>query len=156
MALILGTNAYTTVSNFKAWCTLRGYELFDFTDSEIESAIVIASLDFLDTQYTFKGTKLDSSQVMQLPTNEVTISDIETPVCQAVWQHLNGLLFVDQSVEQSSGTVKKVREKVGQIESEVEYQDGSNRGFTHNLTLLNSMLKPFVIYSAGGLSVARG
>lgn len=153
--ITLGTNGYITVDSFKQWANTRLYDYTSYNDLEVEAAIVIASTEFIDTTYQFKGEKLDKEQAMLLPTDEVAIADIENATAQAVWQQLRGLLFTPEQTT-NEGEVLRKREKVGPIEEETEYREGSVRGYTYSTTKIDRLIAPYVIGNAGGLSILRG
>jgi len=153
--ITLGENGYITVEQFKTWCNARLIEFFAYNDLQIEAAIVVASVDFIDTNYTFKGCKLDEAQSMSLPTDDVAIADIQNAVAQAVWQQLRGLLFTPE-LTSNEGEVLRKREKVGPIEEETEYREGSVRSYTYSTTKIDRLIAPHVIGNAGGLSILRG
>ena len=155
MALTLGTNAYTTLQGFKDWCSDRGYSWFDFDDSTIESAIVVVSVDFIDANYAFKGTKLDSNQVMQLPTNSVTIASVSPGVNQAVWQQLNGQLLADLSTINTSGEIASERKKLDVMESETQYREGSRKTNTISTVRVTTLLKPYIVSGYNGMGGVR-
>lgn len=153
--ITLGTDGYITALAFKSWADSRLYDYSEYNELEIEAAIRVACVDYIDTTYQFKGEKLDKSQVMLLPTDEVAIADIETAAAQAVWQQLRGLLFTPEQAS-NDGEVLRKREKVGPIEEETEYREGSVRGYTYSTTKIDRLIAPYVIGNAGGLSILRG
>lgn len=153
MAITLGTNGYISVADFKAWSAARGYELFDFIDSEIEAAITISSFDFIDQSFTFKGTADSSTQAMQLPTDEVAIADIANGAAQATWQQLNGLLFVTQTATGSAGDVIMQKDKLDVLETVTQYAEGSSRKFTHSTSLINQLLAKYI--TSSGVQLVR-
>lgn len=136
---------YVTVEEFKAWADARGYDYSAKSDTEIEQAITIASVDYIDTRYTFKGTKLDPAQPMQLPTDAVAVADISKAVCQAVWQQLRGALFVDPTTSTASGEVLMERKKLDALETEVQYAEGTSSRLAINSALIDSMMRPYVV-----------
>lgn len=144
MALILGTNTYISLDAFKAWCSLRYYDYTQFTDQKISGVIVQTCLDFIETQYDFLGDKLDESQPMQLPSDELGISEIENPVALAVWYNLNGWLLVDPSTVNAGGQIIMERKKLDTMEKEVEYAEGKNSTYTLNIQAVNNAFAPFV------------
>ena len=151
--ITLGENAYITLANFKAWCDLRNYNYSCKSDADISAAIVRASLDYIDSNYTFKGDRLDSAQAMQLPTNEVTIANIQNGAAQASWQALNSELFIDVTA-QSKGYVTKEREKLDTLETETEYEESTAASYTHSTAQIDRFLSPYTI-SGYGFGVAR-
>lgn len=153
MAITLGTNGYISVSDFKTWADQRGYDYLNFIDTEIEAAITVSNFDFIDQNYTFKGTADSETQPMQLPTDEVEIADIANGAAQAAWQQLNGLLFVTQTAEGAVGDVIMQRDKLDVLESETEYAENSARRFTHSTSLIDRLLAKFII--GGGVQSLR-
>lgn len=145
MAIVLGENGYISLVDFKAWADARGYDYSAKTDVQIEQAITISGVDFIDTNYDFKGLSVDMTQAMQLPTDEVAIADIKQGAAQATWQQLNGLLFVAQSQTSASGEVKKVRKKLAELETETEYTERSDLSYTYDTTLIDRLLSRFVV-----------
>lgn len=103
----VGTNSYISLTDFKSWADLRAYDYSAYTDDQINAAAVVSAVDFIDPNYEFKGTKLDSAQPMDLPTDEVAIDDIQNGAAQATWQQLTGILFVKQSSDSNAGQIKK-------------------------------------------------
>lgn len=146
--IVIGESGYVTVEDFKLWADARGYDYSTKADAQIEQAITVSGVDYIDTRYTFKGTRLDASQPMQLPTSEVAIADIEKAACQAVWQQLNGALFVDPTTHTGSGDVLMERKKLDVLETEVQYAEGTKPRLAMNAALLDSMLRPFVVGGA--------
>jgi len=153
MALTLGTNCYIELDAFKAWCDLRNYNYADYDDAVIESAIVIASIDYLDVEYTFIGTAVSTTQQMQLPTDLVTIASIENAAAQAAWQQLNNLLFVDQAQKSINGQVKMVRKKLDTLETETEYEENTQLNSKHDTSKISASLRKYTVGNSGFLRV---
>lgn len=149
MAVTVGTNSYLTLADFKAWADLRLNDYSAFTDPQIEAALVVSSLDFIDPNYNFKGDKLDDAQAMDLPTDEVAIDDIANGAAQAAWQQLNGELFISPTAN-SSGSITMQRKKLDVLETEVEYSENSAAFYKHDTTQIDKLLKPYVTSGAGG------
>ena len=144
MAIILGTNGYISVADFKSWADMRGNDYSAYSDAQIEQAITVSGVDYLDTQYTFKGAALVSGQPMQLPTDLVAIADISKAAAQAAWQQLSDELFVSVTAN-TNGTVKMQRDKLDVLETETEYSEGTAATFTHNTRLISALPKNFVL-----------
>jgi hypothetical protein len=143
--LVLGTNTYLSLVDFKAWLTLRGYSFADYTDEQINSALVISALDYITTTFTFKGKKLLETQPLPLPTDEVSIADIESGAAQAAWQQLNGRLFVSMDEQNVKGNVIEEESKIDVLEEMTKYQEGTALASKFSTTLIRSMLKPYII-----------
>ena len=85
---------------------------------------------------------------MGLPTDVVTVADISKAVCQAVWQQLNGALFVDPVTSTASGEVLMERKKLDALETEVQYAEGTSSRLAINGALIDSMMRPYVVGGA--------
>jgi len=153
MAITVGKNSYLTLTEFKAWADLRLRDYSSFTDAQIEAALVVSSLDFIDPNYKFKGDKLDDDQSMDLPTDKVAIADISSGAAQAAWQALNSQLFISPTAN-SSGQVTKQRDKLDALETETEYAENTAASYTHDTTQIDRLLGPYTVGNVGG-SMAR-
>lgn len=153
--ITLGENGYITVEQFKTWCNARLIEFFAYNDLQIEAAIVVSSVDFIDTNYTFKGCKVDKDQPMSLPTDEVAIADIKNAVAQAVWAQLQGLLFVADDAQLQREVVSE-SSKLGDLSESTTYAEGTSREYTYNTRKIDQLIKPYVISGSGGLGLLRG
>lgn len=147
MAIVVGENGYISLVDFKAWADARGYDYSAKADTQIEQAITVSGVDYIDTEYTFKGLPLDMTQAMQLPTDLVTIENIRLGAAQAAWQQLNGLLFVVQTQASASGEVKKIRKKLAGLETETEYTERSDLEYTYDTSLIDRLLNKYLAVS---------
>ena len=57
----IGVNGYIDVAEFKLWADARGYDYSAKTDQQIEQAITIASVDYIDTRYVFNGDGVNAA-----------------------------------------------------------------------------------------------
>jgi len=152
----VGTNSYISLTDFKAWADLRAYDYSSYTDDQINAAAVVSAVDFIDPNYEFKGTKLDADQPMDLPTNEVTIADIQNTAAQATWQQLNGVLFVKQSSSSNAGQIKKESKSLGTLSKSVEYVEGTTKNSTYyDTTVIDKLLQPYLAYGSSGMQILR-
>ena len=149
MSIIVGTNSYLTLDEFKAWADLWGKDYSGFTDAQINPALVVSSLGYIDVNYKFKGVRVDSAQPMDLPTDEVTIANVANGAAQAAWQELNGELLVSPSAN-GSGQVIKQRDKLDVLETETEYAEGSAPSYTFDTTQIDRLLSPYTVGNVGG------
>lgn len=149
MAITLGTNGYIDVATFKTSADLRGFDYSAYTDTQIEQAIVVSNLDYIEDNYTFKGSKVDEAQAMQLPTDEVAIADIEKGAYLAVKQQLEGKLYVDPAAS-AKGSIKMEREKLADLETETEYQNGTTPTTTFSTSQICKALQPYTISGGTG------
>lgn len=112
-------------------------------------------IDFtLDTGYKFKVDKVSEDQLMPLPTDKVSISDIFKGAAQSAYQQLEGKLFIDVSAR-SEGQVKMQRDKLDVLETETQFVENSQATYTNNTTLITKLLSPYTVYS-GGACWGRG
>ena len=150
MAITIGTNSYLTLADFNEWAALRGKDLTSYTSEQIEAALVVSALDFIDVNYTFKGGQLSTPQAMALPTDKVAINDIYSGASQAAWQALSGELFINPTAN-SSGQVISQRDKLDVLETETEYQASTASSYTHNTTQISKLLKPYTSASSADM-----
>lgn len=138
----VGTNSYISLLSFKAWANSFGHDLSAFTDPDIEAATVRTAINFIDPNYTFKGTVLVVGQAMQLPTTEVVIADIENGAAQAVWQEINGYLFVAMNTQSANGQVASENKKIGSLSKSVSYVEGTSQSSEYSTTVIDNLLRP--------------
>ena len=152
MAIVLGENAYIDLDTWKTWADSRNYNYSDYNDEAINGAIVVSSVDFIDIEFDFKGEKVDSDQVMQLPSTQVTIDDIINGAAQAVWQQVRGLLLIDPSAVSQGGSITKTHSKLGTMEEDIEYAESTERTYVMPYTTISKALAPYV--SGGGSAIS--
>lgn len=151
----VGVNSYISVEDFKTWADLFGYEILDYLDSEISSATVRTAINFIDPNYTFKGSKSVDTQSMQLPTTEVAIADINNAAAQAVYQDLKGFLFVAMESQSVNGQIASEDKKLGSLSKSVSYVEGTAKTSEYNTTIIDKLLRPFLSASSSGLNSLR-
>jgi hypothetical protein len=149
-------SAYATLEQFQSWATTRLIDFYAYNNLQIEAALTVVSEDFIDPNYTFKGSKLDSTQEMSLPTTCVSLEAVTNAVCQAAWMQLQGYLFVSDS-DMSQREVVSESSKLGELSKSTTYGEGTKRTYTQSTTKIDRLLSPFVIGGAGGIGgVIRG
>lgn len=151
----VGTNSYISTQSFKDWAALFGHDITAYLDSDIEAASVRSAINFIETEYDFKGTVVDEAQAMQLPTNEVAIADINNGAAQALWQDLKGFLFVAMDSQSVNGDVKSESKGLGSLKKSVEYMEGTANTATYSTTVIDSLMRPFLDVSATGFNSYR-
>lgn len=151
----VGINSYISVQDFKAWADLREYEYSNYLDSEISASTVRTAIDFLDPNYTFKGTKSDELQVMQLPTTEVSIANIQNAAAQAVWQDLKGFLFVAMESQSVNGQIASEDKKLGPLSKSVSYVEGTARTSEYSTSIIDNLLRPWLANISSGFNSLR-
>tara|TARA_R100000541_G_scaffold18259_2_gene28061 strand:- start:8948 stop:9430 length:483 start_codon:yes stop_codon:yes gene_type:complete len=152
MALIVGTNSYLTVQEFKDNADLLGFDYVTpaYTDLQIEQALSRSALMFVDPRYNFKGDKVDEAQAMDLPTDDVAISDIQYAATQAAWQALIGKLFVSESEQSSNGLIVSESKQLASLSKSVDYQSGTARTTLYDVSTIDSLMRPYVTSYSGG------
>jgi hypothetical protein len=151
----VGTNSYISVEDVKAWAALFGYDISAYTDPDISAATVRTALNFIDPNYTFKGTKSVSTQAMQLPSTEVAIADINNAAAQAVYQDLLGFLFVDLTKQSLNGDVESESKGLGPMKKSVSYKSGTARSSKYDTSIIDDLLRPFLNVSSSGFNSLR-
>lgn len=155
MAVTVGTNSYLTLAEFKAQADALARDYSSYTDAQIEAALIESSLFYIDPTYTFRGSKVDESQAMDLPTTLVSIADISKGAFQASWQALTGYLFVDQAVN-ANGEIIREKSRLATLEDEVEYRAGTRPKTTYDTSRITALLRPYLVNQPGAFMVAKG
>lgn len=151
----VGVDSYISIENFKLWAGARGYDYFGYIDSEISAATVRTAIDFIDPSYTFKGTKSDELQTMQLPTTEVSIANIQNAAAQAVWQDLKGFLFVAMESQSVNGQIASEDKKLGPLSKSVSYVEGTARTSEYSTSIIDNLLRPWLANISNGFNSLR-
>ena len=131
-------NSYDTVANFKSYHDDRGNSYAGKGDGEIQAAMVKAT-DFVDNHYLYNGTRLVADQTTEFPREDLTdaegnsVTGVPTQVKEATYEYalqsLNGVpLEIDTTASTGNRLVKRKRTKVGEIETETEFDDPSYSG----------------------------
>lgn len=144
MAITVGTNAYVTEEEYLAYAA-DGGEMPNYASLQYD---IVKSARFIDTYYNFKGQQLSDAQSMKLPTDQVTIDNIKNAALKAVEMQQAGLLTLDLA-SVASGQVKREMKKLGTMEKEIEYVEGSQQTFKRKAPELDMLLRPYVV---GGTS----
>ena len=151
----VGENSYISLVDFQAWALLFGHDTSEYSDAQIEGATVRTALNFIDPTYTFKGTKIDDAQPMDLPTNLVAIIDINNAAAQCVWQELKGFLFVAMDSQSANGDVASESKAVGSLNKATSYVEGTANSTTYSTTIIDKLFRPFLDVSAIGFNSLR-
>lgn len=135
--------SYTTVEDYEIYADARGITInYATLDGDI-----VKSADFIDTYYTFKGDPLQTTA--QLPTDEVTIADINRGALKAVELQQTGRLTLDTAtmigglIESESKALEGVGSK------SVSYVAGSQSTYKPRAPELDLLLRPFLAFSGG-------
>lgn len=143
-------NSYADVDDFKNWADDRAIDYSSFPDIDIAGALVTATT-WIDTRYTFKGTALNETQSLLLPTDTVSVTpNVVKSTCQAAHYQLAGLLM------QSATTtgIKSQRKKLDVLETETVYQDGATQ--KQSYSIIDGLLKKYTLSGDGIRVVFNG
>lgn len=145
-------NAYISLSELESYATERNEPIDTYTLAQKEAAIVVASVDFTDGSFTFRGEKLNENQSMSLPTDDVIIDAIiKRAVSAAAMLHLKGRLFVAPE-DITARQVQSESGGVGSLSDSVTYfQSGYVEKYP--TTAIDRLLYPYTV--AGGLGYLR-
>lgn len=148
---LANANSYCDLVKFKEYCDTLALDYTEWTDTQIEGALITATTLFIDIEYQFKGVQLNPDQALQLPTDTVSINAmvIAATVHCAIF-HLNGVLLPSGN----DGLIKRVKEKIDVIETETEYQDGTYT--KQSFSMIDGLLRKYTVSGQGGVSLSIG
>lgn len=146
-------NAYIDVQFLRDYCAVVGYDVAAKADQELEPVISRVALAYIDVQYNFDGTPLNSDQALKLPTDTVTINDkIRRAVADACIVSLKGSLFPEPS---NDALVKKVRRKLDVLETETEYSQGIDNNDASPTPVTDALLQPYLASGSGVIGTVQ-
>ena len=103
------------------YATKRGIDSSSMTEANI-----IKAMDYFETSYTFKGTKLKDTQALEFPRLINGVVEypvrVKSAVCELALKSVNVLL--------EDTSQKVLREKVGELE--VQYSENSSQEINYN------------------------
>lgn len=132
-------NAYIAVQTFKDYHDDRG-NAYSANDTDIEKAIV-RSTDFIDSRWTFAGSREDSEQSTECPRSGVYDPktswlvdhyppELEEACAEYTMSALAGSLYPNSNVDCTGKAVKSIRKKVDVIDKETEYFNPAKTSWT--------------------------
>ena len=143
---------YTDLTYFNLFLSKRG--IADaWTDDQKNAALYVGANDYIDVKYDFAGTIEDESQTLELPTDEVDVTDkVKRANCEAALLHLNGKLFNTEVDINGAIKVKKSRKKLDVLdkESEIEYFNSGNQTYLLGHPQIDALLKDYLATGASG------
>lgn len=154
---LINAQSYISATELQTYASLRGSDLSEYSETQLEAAIYIAANDFIDIFYSFKGDLVNPEQGLSLPTNEVDFSDTQT------WRNIKeanangailslmGSLLVDTTEESTSGKIKSESSKLDVLEDSVEYFEGTSLSSKYPTPIIDRLLRPYTI--SGGVSL---
>lgn len=142
---VVDANALISVSDFDDYLLDRN-EPNTFTVEEKQAAIVSASVDFIDTFFTFAGTAINPLQGLQLPTDDVPMTTkIVRAACMAALLDTKGRLFVNPTDLQQKAVIE-TEEKLDVLSEKVVYSsDGGGYTTKYPTTAIDRLLKPYLV-----------
>lgn len=152
---VSGANSYASVAELDAYAAYR-LDLTPYDTTKKESALVIASSDWMDGTHEFCGDQLTETQGLFFPTVvDGFPSNIKTATLKAALLQLQGLLLVDYKSISQSGVVESESKTLGPLSKSVTYKSGTAQIYGRVLpTDLTSLLKPYLCPVSGGPGVA--
>ena len=146
---LTNSNSYASVAQLDDYASIRNEDLSSYTQAQKEGALVVASLDYVDGYFTFKGEKLNDDQAMSLPTDQVDIdAKIVSAVCAAAVLQLKGRLFVDPT-EISQRIVAAESSSVGSLSESITYDGGAQYVDKYPTSQIDRLLLPYTEAQAG-------
>lgn len=129
-SIVAGANAYLSVADFDAYWLDRNITLSQ-TQAEKEAAIIIAT-QYLD-QNKWKGAIVSDAQPLDFPRGgvydqegrEIPNNIIPQQVKHACAEYAHRQLTAPIQPDLEGGAVKRTKSKLGTLEEEIEYADGS-------------------------------
>lgn len=153
---ITGANALISVAEFDAFAADRGIPNYTYLASDKESAIVVATVDFINTDFKFIGEPLKTIQGLQIPTQHVGVEqNIKLACYHAALLHLKNRLFVDPLDFEVSGQIVAERSKLDVLEEEKTYKPGSNYTNKYPTPQIDKLLQPYTTNYGGLGSMKR-
>ena len=137
--------SYVTSAQYEAYAEARGIAVnYAALDGDL-----VKSADFIDIYYTFKGTPQQTTA--QLPTDEVTIADIERGALKAVELQQAGRLTLNASTLVNGMIESESKSLDGVGSKSVSYVAGSQSTYKPKAPELDLLLRPFLANSNLGL-----
>ena len=115
------SESYIDLDYLIDYATKRGIDSSSMTEANI-----IKAMDYFETSYTFKGTKLKDTQALEFPRLINGVVEypvrIKSAVCELALKSVNVLL--------EDTSQKVIKEKVGELE--VQYSENSSQEVNYN------------------------
>lgn len=131
-----GANAYIDIAYADAYFLDRGFESeWGDRDDEEKEAAIIKATSYIDNSNIgkFKGAKLTRAQLTQFPRSNLTDIDgyivdglpefLKMATAEYAFRALDASLAPDPVYSESGNPIKSTKEKIGQLEESVTYQD---------------------------------
>lgn len=137
--------SYVTAAEYEAYADARGITVNFLT----LDADIIKSADFIDTYYQFKGDPLAGDQANSLPTDLVTVANIQKAALKAVELQQAGRLDLDTAAL-TGGMIESESKSLDGVGSKsVTYVAGSQPTYKARTPELDLLLRPYLAFSGG-------
>lgn len=141
-----GANSYSSTANSDTYHTDRNNTSWLQLTTPAKQAALIKATDYIDQRFTFIGTKESESQGLAWPRFNALdkdgyyrSSEVPEEVLKAVSEYalLASVesLYITPSYNTTGLDVKKTKDVVGPIETEIEYATDSSSGATQRTTV---------------------
>lgn len=124
-----------------------------WTDDQKNAALYIGANDYIDVKYDFAGAIEDENQTMELPTDEVAVTDkVKRANCEAALLQLNGKLFNTELDINGAIKVKSTKEKLDVLEeeSEIEYFNSNGQTYLIDHPQIDALLRDYLSSASAG------
>lgn len=139
----IDSESYIDLAYLTAYATKRGLDITGTTESNI-----IKAMDYFESAYQFKGTKLVETQALAFPryiNNEVVYPvRVKNAICELAIKSKSNELLADSERLTTS-------EKVGEIE--VHYSEYSKDEVNYNFVI--NLIMPWLLNSGSSASIVR-
>jgi hypothetical protein len=147
--------SYANYAQYLDWALSKNITVTQ-TETEIDAALYVATNDYIDLVYTFKGLVTDDTQETSLPTDQVSInSKVIRATCECAYLHLNGKLFnndLDPLGAIKSISTNETLDVLGDAKS-VEYWGKSNQSYLMPHPQIDRLLSPYLSNSGAGFGL---
>jgi len=142
--------AYCDYAYFHNYVTIRGIQ-HSHSIETIESALVVAAIDWIDGEHEFANDKLKETQSLKFPRTVFGFpANIKEANAHAAWLHLNKLLFPDLSLVSQNGDIESESKQLSVMSKSVTYASGTSQKYSRVLPKsLRLLIRPYLSLSSG-------
>jgi len=137
-AIIADANAYIDVAFLDAYFADRNVDLSTFTNEQKQAAIVVVT-QYVNLNNRWKGAIVSDAQTLPFPRKnvydaegrELDSATIPTQLKNAIAEYARRQLVADiqPDVDTESGAIVRKKDKIGDLESEIQYQENTTGYF---------------------------
>lgn len=144
---LTNADSYIDVIFADAYFLKRGITQWDALTNQ--ESLIIRAMDYIENNYSYKGTKLVSTQALQFP----RLIDGETVYPIALKNSVCELALKSNDEDLLADTDKTtIREKVGDLEIEYDPNQDNIKSFNY----VNKLLAPYLVYTSSfSYSISR-